>query len=128
MIDHATVDNLDQLKPLERADLICPEIRALADELIDAIGANAETLAELVANCVEMALGSEEYPDATLYLKLKAGADRRLAAWIKRQILPLAEDRVNARLEQQFEDAQPGLTVEAEDDLLRARDMIAGWR
>lgn len=120
--------NLDQLKPLDRADLICAEIRLLADDLMDAIGSEAGKLADLVALSVEMELGLEEFPASTLYPKLLAGADQKLAEWIKRRIRPLAEDRINERLAQAFEDAQPGMTVEQEDALYRVRDLLAGVR
>ena len=113
--------DLDMMTPLEQADLICAQIRLLADELQDAIGADAAHLAELVAQSVEMDLGMEQYPDSAVYSTQAMKLDRRIAGWIKSRILPLA----TMMAEQQQEVADD---TEQQDRVSRARDMIAEAR
>jgi hypothetical protein len=131
MIDHSTVDNLDQIPPNWRAELLGPAIRAIGGDagLVDAIfGDGDQWAADLVAECVQHQCLYEQYPDSRVYPVLIANTQRKLADAIIRRVRNVAEDTVNERLMQLHEDAQPGMSVQQEDDLCRARDMIAGRR
>jgi hypothetical protein len=130
MIDHSTIDNLDQLSPLERAELICPEIRAMGNDagLVDAIfGDGDQWAADLIAEIAMHQCMGQHYADSQIYPTLLVRAQRKLAEAITRRVLNVVEDTINEHLEQLHEDAQPGMTVEQEDRLLRARDMIEEW-
>ena len=127
MINHAQVDNLDQLSPLERAELVCPEIRAMGNDagLVDAIfGDGDQWAADLIAEIAMHQCMGQHYADSKIYPTLLVRAQRKLADAITRRVLNVVEDVVNEHLAQLNEDAQPGMTVEQEDRLLRARELV----
>lgn len=128
MIDHGKIDNLDRLTPMERAALLCPEIRAMGGDngLVDAIfGDGDQWLADLIAEYTEHLGGLLQHPDSAVYEKLVSKAYNRISNALISRVVNVAEESVNARLMQQYEDAQEGRTVEQEDLLSRARDLIA---
>ena len=130
MIDHNTIDNLDQLTPMEQSALLCPEILAMGNDngLVDAIfGDGDQWAAELIAEIAMHQCMGQHYADSKIYPTLLMRAQRKLAEAITRRVLNVVEDTINEHLEQLHEDAQPGMTVEQEDRLLRARDMIEEW-